>query len=270
LRLPRDNKKEEENMSEYVPAKYVADRFGVDPRAVARNLRHLGLEAVRQELSGRGFLLYRKSEIDALPASWEEVAAMAHRKMGARPCSLGAGACPDAGAAARRAGGDPDRLKGRRHLRRRDGPEASRRSQSDFSVDLGRPLWSKDKAYWEERAPGVWEKLSLRPPGETLEVSSAPRKEVRYGTVRISRGEDGTWGAHVHFVTEWDSPENLTYALDLSPEAIQGVLPVTEYGEPGIEREGARGGAELSGTDAPHRQRGIPAHQGRPRRMEGA
>jgi hypothetical protein len=77
----RDNKKEEENMSEYVPAKYVADRFGVDPRAVAGNLRILGLEAVRQELSGRGFLLYRKSEIDALPASWEEVAAMAHRKM---------------------------------------------------------------------------------------------------------------------------------------------------------------------------------------------
>lgn len=76
----RDNKKEEENM-EYVRAKYVADRFGIDPRAVAGNLRILGLEAVRQEVSGRGFLLYRKSEIDALPASWEEVTAMAQRKL---------------------------------------------------------------------------------------------------------------------------------------------------------------------------------------------
>jgi hypothetical protein len=108
---------------------------------------------------------------------------------------------------------------------------------SDFKVNLKWALWSKHKAYWDERAPGVWEKLEACPPGETLEVASAPQKEIRYGTVRISRNDDGTWQAYVHFVTEWDSPEDLTDALDLSPEAIQGVLPFTEYGEPGIERE---------------------------------
>lgn len=108
---------------------------------------------------------------------------------------------------------------------------------SDFTVNLKWALWSKDKYYWEERAPGVWEKLEACPPGETLEVSSAPHKEIRYGTVRISRGEDGRWGADVRFVTEWDSPEALTDILDLSPEAIRRVLPFTGDGEPGIERE---------------------------------
>ena len=80
-------------------------------------------------------------------------------------------------------------------------------------VDLKWSLWSKDKAYWEDHAPGVWDWMEAwfnasTDPGnpEEPELSDAPRivhtapwKEIRFGTVEIMPGE-----AKIHFWAEYD------------------------------------------------------------------
>jgi hypothetical protein len=82
------------------------------------------------------------------------------------------------------------------------------------SVDLKWSLWSTHRDHWDEYAPGLWDMMEaafnglevsapLDPQdqgdGAIVTVNTAPRKEIRYGTVTIAYGY-----AEVDFWTEPD------------------------------------------------------------------
>lgn len=60
-----------------------------------------------------------------------------------------------------------------------------------FYVDLKWALWSADVDYWREHAPQTTEHLiaafngAFDEFGDTLVIHTAPRKEIRFGTVTI-------------------------------------------------------------------------------------
>lgn len=83
-----------------------------------------------------------------------------------------------------------------------DAPQASAPTEM-ADVDLKWGLWSPDKSIWEERAPGVWKKLerAFKGTGPAVTVHTAPRKEIRYGTVEVWKGH-----ATVRFGSIWDEP----------------------------------------------------------------
>lgn len=84
-------------------------------------------------------------------------------------------------------------------------------------VDLKWSLWSKERTYWEEQAPGVWDWMrewfdANTDPGnpEAPELSdaprvvhTAPRKEIRFGEVEFQPGQ-----AKVHFWSEFDDGDS--------------------------------------------------------------
>lgn len=80
------------------------------------------------------------------------------------------------------------------------------------SVDLKWGLWAKSHDTWENYAPGLWSRMEEAFLGTTpaLSITTAPKKEIRYGTVVISKGQ-----ADVEFYAMWDEahchvPESLT------------------------------------------------------------
>jgi hypothetical protein len=95
-------------------------------------------------------------------------------------------------------------------------------------VDLKWSLWSMDKNYWEQYAPGVWdwarewfEASTDDGNPESAGLSDAPRvihtapwKEIRFGTVEFQPGS-----AKVHFWAEFDddcdaTPPNITITIE--------------------------------------------------------
>jgi len=103
-------------------------------------------------------------------------------------------------------------------------------------VDLKWSLWSRDKEFWEARAPGVWDTLEGLTPGSALEIRTAPRKEIRFGSVKIERQEVG-WVARGYFESHWDDVEDLGDTLGVPVEAWEGLfetVPRTPSGEPGV------------------------------------
>ena len=104
------------------------------------------------------------------------------------------------------------------------------------TVDLKWSLWSQDKYFWEERAPGVWGKLEKLQVGESVTITTVPRKEIRYGRVTITRTEDG-YDADVHFQAVWDSAESLCDTVGLGEEHLDAVRELLPYagGEAGGE-----------------------------------
>ena len=106
------------------------------------------------------------------------------------------------------------------------------------SVDLKWSLWSQDKDFWEEQAPGVWGKLEKLRAGESATIATAPRKEIRYGRVTITRTEAG-YDADVHFQAVWDSAESLCDTVGLEEEHLDAVRELLPYagGEAGVETE---------------------------------
>ena len=56
----------------------------------------------------------------------------------------------------------------------------------EVDVDLKWSLWSRCRGHWDEYAPGVVEQLDLMEPGQRLIINTAPRKEIRFGQVRVS------------------------------------------------------------------------------------
>lgn len=76
---------------------------------------------------------------------------------------------------------------------------------SEFEqVDLKFGLWTPDREGWEEYGYGkVWDNMEAAFAGEAppIEIRTAPRKEIQYGAVTISKGS-----AEYEFHTIWDSP----------------------------------------------------------------
>jgi hypothetical protein len=106
------------------------------------------------------------------------------------------------------------------------------------SVDLKWSLWSQDKDFWEEKAPGVWGQLEKLRAGESITITTEPRKEIRYGRVTIERTEAG-YDADVHFQAVWDSAESLCDTVGLGEENLDAVRELLPYanGEAGVEIE---------------------------------
>lgn len=71
------------------------------------------------------------------------------------------------------------------------------------AVDLKWSLWTADRGIWDEYAPGAWSEMRKAFFGKSDEVTvhTAPRKEIRYGTVEVREGE-----AFVSFRAIWDAP----------------------------------------------------------------
>lgn len=102
------------------------------------------------------------------------------------------------------------------------------------SVDLKWSCWSTDESVWGDYAPGTWERMeqAFNGTASPLKVASGPRKEIRYGSVVISKGK-----ATGYFVTEWDSVDSLADTLGTEPdEGFNEMIPHSPYTmEPGMD-----------------------------------
>lgn len=106
---------------------------------------------------------------------------------------------------------DPDR-----YFRNQEGGSA------EFSIDLKWALWSADEGIWEQYAPEALKHLHMMS-DNSLILHSAPRKEIRYGTVTItgtSECEDaaGELEARGRFEAQWDEPRDLMDTLGLDAD----------------------------------------------------
>lgn len=81
----------------------------------------------------------------------------------------------------------------------------------EVSVDLKWSLWCRHEEDIEEYAPGLPARMraAFSGDGPPLLIHTAPRKEIRFGSVRISKG-----GAEVEFSFEWDEPHELAASVD--------------------------------------------------------
>jgi hypothetical protein len=79
-----------------------------------------------------------------------------------------------------------------------------------FSVDLKWSLWSYMEEYWEEYAPEAFAHLragfagAFAEHGDTLVIHTAPRTEIRYGTVTL---DPRARTVRVEFRSEFDEGE---------------------------------------------------------------
>jgi len=91
----------------------------------------------------------------------------------------------------------------------------------EYRVDLKWALWSADAEYWtEHQATDALEAMKLALAGEgTAVIYTAPRKEIRFGTVVVTKSK-----AEVDFKAVWDSPN------DLADDESQ-VQPISEWFE---------------------------------------
>lgn len=104
------------------------------------------------------------------------------------------------------------------------------------SVDLKWSCWSVAREYWDEYAPGVWERMERAFTGEAgpVTVRTGPRKEIRYGGITISKGHAAGW-----FATEWDDVETLADTLGTEyDDAFREMIPFSvRTMEPGMDWE---------------------------------
>lgn len=100
-------------------------------------------------------------------------------------------------------------------------------------IDLKWSLWSQDNGVWDEYAPGVLKQMQDAFLGKTapLVVQTAPRKEIYFGSVTISKGQ-----AKGVFTTEWDEVEELADTLGVKcDEVFRECVPFTmENMAPGV------------------------------------
>jgi len=78
-------------------------------------------------------------------------------------------------------------------------------------IDLKWSLWCRHEDDIEERAPGLVVRMRAAFSGDAppLLIHTAPRKEIRFGSVHVSKG-----GAEVEFSFEWDEPHELAASVD--------------------------------------------------------
>ena len=120
-----------------------------------------------------------------------------------------------------------------------------------LNIDLKYALWSADVGHWEDHAPDALALLRAAVEsgdlhdGHRVTINTAPRKEIRAGTVQLS-AQDGHVFADVEFHTEWDEPCDLAGSLahmlgikDFSanaPSALCDRLCVQELGAHEFDR----------------------------------
>lgn len=107
----------------------------------------------------------------------------------------------------------------------------------EVSVDLKWSCWSVAKEYcWDHYAPGVWERMEAAFKGTSgpVLVLTGPRKEIRYGSVLVSKGK-----AEGYFVDEWDDLHGLADTLGTKvDEAFAETIPFSSHShEPGMDRD---------------------------------
>jgi len=97
--------------------------------------------------------------------------------------------------------------------------DAYDRAAREHRVDLKWSLWSARVEHWEEYAPETLALLRagiegghMLESGEGCVIRTAPRKEIRHGTVEIYP-RDGRIFADVLFGCEWDEPHELAGTL---------------------------------------------------------
>jgi hypothetical protein len=101
-------------------------------------------------------------------------------------------------------------------------------------IDLKWLLWSAEPERWAERAPNTWKRIEELEEGDAIEIKTAPRKEIRYGCVTITRTAEG-YEAEVAFREEWDPEEVLVDTLGVTDiDAFVRDIPYT-HGSPGVE-----------------------------------
>jgi hypothetical protein len=103
-------------------------------------------------------------------------------------------------------------------------------------VDLKWSCWIVDEGVWNEYAPGVWERMRQAWSGEAgpVTINTGPRKEIRYGSVTISKGR-----AAGYFCTEWDGVEELADTLKTKcDDGFHEMIPRSVHTmEPGMDWE---------------------------------
>jgi hypothetical protein len=120
----------------------------------------------------------------------------------------------------------------------------------EATIDLKWSLWTECKGTWKEYAPELLKTLHALKVGESVTIHTAPRKEIRYGTVKITREKKTVWSADGWFASEWDDPTCLADTLgllsddpdskedDTKIDEFRQTLPFTHHlYEPGMERE---------------------------------
>lgn len=96
------------------------------------------------------------------------------------------------------------------------------RRPKKIDVDLKWGLWYDEKEHWENCSEGSWQLLQDAFHGkiQSLKIFTAPRKEIHYGVVTISRGR-----AEVLFYTVWDETHELLseHYDDLTEDEFQNL-----------------------------------------------
>jgi len=79
------------------------------------------------------------------------------------------------------------------------------------SIDLKHSLWTTDTSTWDDRAPGILDRMraAFAGDGPEFQVRTAPAKEIRFGSVIVSKGH-----ADVVFALQWDDPQDLATAIE--------------------------------------------------------
>lgn len=108
-------------------------------------------------------------------------------------------------------------------------------NEGHYKVDLKWSVWSCAPSVWESSAPDAWRAIQGLGPGEEVEITAAPNKEIRYARILISRAGSGMWCADGEMTEFWDEADNLCHTLGLPESAfneLTGVLPYagTEVG----------------------------------------
>jgi hypothetical protein len=121
---------------------------------------------------------------------------------------------------------------------------------AEIDVDLKWSLWSQDVEYWRERAPEVIKMMETML-NNTLIIHTAPRKEIRFGTVTITGTSEcsdakGDLKAVGRFEEHWDDADSLMDTLgvleddstDTPVQAFVDSLPFANSdGDVGVYRE---------------------------------
>lgn len=114
-----------------------------------------------------------------------------------------------------------------------------------FRVDLKWSLWLNFPESWSDYAPGVIPTLQSLRMGETVEIVTAPRKEIRCGVVTITKTTKG-YEAVGDFHAEWDEEWALADTLEIlsgedeltdndhhAIETLRETVPRNDNGDPG-------------------------------------
>jgi hypothetical protein len=117
-----------------------------------------------------------------------------------------------------------------------------------LKVNLKWALWSASEDYWNDYAPEALKTLKacvdggkLRETKGSIVISTAPNKEIRYGTVVVYYDSaKRAYAADVRFCTEWDEIGILADALDVPEDEIDGLSETLPRHPDGIGVEVAR------------------------------